>query len=112
MPGAPARNHEREAPGGLPFLRVAGRGARAGPKAWFTAQPFRLEGKEAVARHQWQSAESVLRERLLADPQNLHLRLKLAVPLASGVAGESTAAAGNCEVIAGTGGPDERARMR
>ncbi|HEY5551376.1 MAG TPA: tetratricopeptide repeat protein, partial [Opitutaceae bacterium] len=53
-----------------------------GPKAWFTAQALRLQGREALARQQWQSAESVLRERLQPDPQNLDLRLKLAVTLA------------------------------
>jgi tetratricopeptide (TPR) repeat protein len=52
------------------------------PKAWFTAHAYRLAGKSGLARQHWEIAAALLRERLNADPQNLDLRLKLAVTLA------------------------------
>jgi tetratricopeptide (TPR) repeat protein len=72
-------------------LEAAGRTARtyleesfisAAPKAWFTARAYALAGKTGLARTEWQAAAAILRERLNADPQNLDLRLKLAVTLA------------------------------
>ena len=47
------------------------------PKAWFTAQAYELDGKQNLARQQWQAAEAVLRERLRVEPQNMILRLTL-----------------------------------
>lgn len=78
------RNPER-------VLEAAGRTARTyleesfifpAPKAWFTAQAYELAEKSGLARTHWQAAEGLLRERVKADPQNLELRLKLAVTLA------------------------------
>jgi tetratricopeptide (TPR) repeat protein len=72
-------------------LEAAGRTARTyleesfifpAPKAWFTARALQLAEKAELARMHWQAAEAVLRERVKADPQNLDLRLKLAVTLA------------------------------
>ena len=45
-------------------------------------RPMQHAGKNGLARQHWQIAESALRERLKSDPQNLELRLKLAVTLA------------------------------
>jgi tetratricopeptide (TPR) repeat protein len=73
-------------------LEAAGRTARQyleesfifpGPKAWFTAQAHAVAGRSGLARQHWHVAESVLRERLKTDPQNLDFRLKLAVTLAA-----------------------------
>jgi len=52
------------------------------PKAWFTARAYQLAGKPGLAHQQWLVAETVMRERVNADPHNLDLRLKLAVTLA------------------------------
>jgi tetratricopeptide (TPR) repeat protein len=73
-------------------LEAAGRTAREyleesfifpGPKAWFTAKAHEMAGRSGLARQHWQRAESVVRERLNSDPQNLELRLKRAVILAA-----------------------------
>lgn len=72
-------------------LEAAGRTARnyleesfifPAPKAWYTAQAYRLDNKPALARQHWAMAAAVVRERMAADPQNLDLRLKHAVTLA------------------------------
>ena len=52
------------------------------PKAWFSAFAYEIDHKDNLARQQWLAAESVIRERLRADPQSELLRMNLAITLA------------------------------
>ena len=53
-----------------------------GPKAWMLALGYRQAGKEAMARLQWQAAESAVRARLQATPDDLREKFRLCVTLA------------------------------
>jgi TolB-like protein/Flp pilus assembly protein TadD len=52
------------------------------PKAWFSALAYEIDHKDNLARQQWLAAETVIRERLRADPQSELLRMDLAITLA------------------------------
>jgi TolB-like protein/Tfp pilus assembly protein PilF len=54
----------------------------AGPKAWLTALARRMEGKEVLARQEWQAAEAELRARLAAQPGSQPYTVQLATTLA------------------------------
>ena len=53
-----------------------------GAKAWFTALAYQLDGKESLARQQWQAAETVLRQRLRDHPDSTEDHARLAAVLA------------------------------
>jgi predicted Zn-dependent protease len=53
-----------------------------GPKAWMLALAYQDAGREALARLQWQAAESAMRARLQANPGDLRDKFRLAVTLA------------------------------
>ena len=53
-----------------------------GPKAWMLALAYHQAGKEALARLQWQAAESAVRTRLQAKPEDLREKFRLGVTLA------------------------------
>lgn len=53
----------------------------AGPKTWSTALAYRMAGKNALARQEWQAAEVVLRQRLKDQPNDAD-RMRLATTLA------------------------------
>lgn len=53
----------------------------AGPKAWGTAHAYRIAGKEALARQEWENAEAVLRQRLRDQPSAVET-VRLATTLA------------------------------
>ena len=53
-----------------------------GPKAWMLALAYRQAGKEALARLQWQAAESAVRARLQAKPDDLREKFRLCITLA------------------------------
>jgi tetratricopeptide (TPR) repeat protein len=52
------------------------------PKDWSLALAHRVEGKENLARLDWQRAETAVRERLRSDPNNQLLTYELATTLA------------------------------
>ena len=53
----------------------------AGPKAWGTAHAYRIAGKEALARQEWEAAEAVQRQRLREQPNDIET-VRLAMTLA------------------------------
>ncbi|MDB6127095.1 MAG: hypothetical protein JWM35_991, partial [Verrucomicrobia bacterium] len=57
-------------------------GIVVGPKGWFTALAYHLEGKENSARSEWQGVETVLREKLRARSGDQLLTVQLATTLA------------------------------
>jgi hypothetical protein len=52
-----------------------------GPKSYLLAQAMQLAGHAEAAREQWQLTERVLREKLNAAPDDIHLRAMLAVAI-------------------------------
>jgi tetratricopeptide (TPR) repeat protein len=52
-----------------------------GPKAWSVALAHQIDGKETLARQQWQAAEEVLRQRLRDHPEVGDDRARLATTL-------------------------------
>jgi len=54
-----------------------------GPKAWMRALAHRREGKEAMARLQWEAAETVVRARLQVNPTGIGEKFELGVTLCS-----------------------------
>jgi len=53
----------------------------AGPRAWGTALAYRIAGKDALARTEWRTAETVLRQRLRDRPNEVD-QVRLAMTLA------------------------------
>jgi tetratricopeptide (TPR) repeat protein len=53
-----------------------------GPKAWMLALAWRQDGKEALARMQWQAAETAVRERIKTRPDEMREKFRLCTTLA------------------------------